>query len=139
MDQNNARLPIERRLGDRIRAHLPFAIAEFVMFVLKQGWACLFGITMLALLIGTKAVWHPDWALARYDFLLIAAICVQAGFLWFRLETLDEAKVILIFHVSGTAMEIFKIHMGSWAYPEPGVMKLMGVPLFSGFITPGSG
>ena len=42
--------------------------------------------------------------------------------------------MILLFHATGTAMEVFKIAAGSWAYPEPGVFKLMGVPLFSGFM-----
>lgn len=47
---------------------------------------------------------------------------------------MDEAKVILLFHLTGTAMEIFKVQAGSWTYPEPGLLKLMGVPLFSGFM-----
>ena len=128
------RLPIERRLGDWMRARLPFAVAEFVMFVLKQGWAALFGAVLLVLLIVTKAFWQPDWALARYDFLVIAAVAIQILFLACKLESLDEAKVILLFHVSGTAMEIFKLQMGSWDYPEAGFLKLGGVPLFSGFM-----
>ena len=134
MNDIHSRLPIERRLGDWMRARLPFAVAEFVMFVLKQGWAALFGIVMLALLIATKVIWQPDWALARYDFLVVAAVAIQVLFLAFRLESLDEAKVILLFHVSGTAMEIFKLQMGSWDYPEAGILKLGGVPLFSGFM-----
>ncbi|MDR1461624.1 MAG: DUF817 domain-containing protein [Azoarcus sp.] len=52
----------------------------------------------------------------------------------FRLETWEEAKVILMFHVIGTAMEIFKVHVGSWQYPEAGFLKIGGVPLFSGFM-----
>ena len=51
-----------------------------------------------------------------------------------RLETWEEARVILLFHLTGTAMEWFKVHAGSWGYPEPGLFKLMGVPLFSGFM-----
>jgi uncharacterized membrane protein YoaT (DUF817 family) len=31
-------------------------------------------------------------------------------------------------------MEIFKIKMGSWSYPEPGLIRAFGVPLFSGFM-----
>ena len=31
-------------------------------------------------------------------------------------------------------MEWFKVGAGSWAYPEAGLFKLMGVPLFSGFM-----
>jgi uncharacterized membrane protein YoaT (DUF817 family) len=51
-----------------------------------------------------------------------------------RLETLSEAKVILLFHITGTVMEIFKLHMGSWDYPGEGLLKIAGVPLFSGFM-----
>ena len=36
----------------------------------------------------------------------------------FKLETWEEAKVIFIFHVVGTAMEMFKTSVGSWIYPE---------------------
>ena len=34
---------IERALGDWMRRHLPHAVTELVMFVLKLGWASLFG------------------------------------------------------------------------------------------------
>lgn len=125
---------LERRMGDWARARLPFALAEFVMFVLKQGWACLFGGLLLAVIIATRLVWQPDWPLQRYDFLFLFAIATQALFLWAKLETWEEARVILLFHLTGTAMEWFKVHAGSWSYPEPGVFKVMDVPLFSGFM-----
>jgi len=125
---------LEHRMGDWARERLPFALAEFVMFVLKQGWACLFGGLLLAVIIATKLVWDPDWPLQRYDFLFLFAIATQGLFLAAKLETWEEARVILLFHLTGTAMEWFKIHAGSWAYPEPGLFKLMGVPLFSGFM-----
>ncbi|MCR8723037.1 DUF817 domain-containing protein [Frigidibacter sp. SLM-1] len=104
------------------------------MFVLKQGWAALFGILLLVGLLASKALWQPGWPVARYDALVLYAIGLQVLFLWARLETLAEARVILLFHLTGTAMEIFKIRAGSWAYPEPGMLKLLGVPLFSGFM-----
>jgi uncharacterized membrane protein YoaT (DUF817 family) len=121
-------------MGDWARNRLPFAIAELVMFILKQGWACLFGALLLLAIIGTKLVWQSDWQLHRYDALFLFAIATQAVFLATRLETWEEARVILLFHLTGTAMEWFKVHAGSWAYPEPGIFKLMGVPLFSGFM-----
>ena len=121
-------------MGDWVRARLPFALAEFVLFVLKQGWACLFGGLLLVAIIGTKLVWQPGWPFHRYDALFLFAIATQALFLWKKLETLEEARVILLFHLTGTAMEWFKVHAGSWAYPEPGLFKLMGVPRFSGFM-----
>ncbi len=125
---------IERRLGDWMRGRLPFAVAEFVMFVLKQGWACLFGTSLLFAIIGTRMIWQTDWALNRYDALFLIAIGLQVVFLAFKLETWAEARVILLFHITGTAMELFKTYAGSWAYPEDAIFRLYGVPLFSGFM-----
>lgn len=125
---------IERHLGDWMRAKLPFAVAEIVMFLLKQGWASLFGGLLLIAMIVSNRVWQADWPIARYDALLLLALALQAVFLIFRLESPREAKVILLFHLTGTAMEIFKVNAGSWAYPGDGVFKLWGVPLFSGFM-----
>ncbi|MEE9429211.1 MAG: DUF817 domain-containing protein [Paracoccaceae bacterium] len=117
-----------------MRARLPGALAEFIMFGLKQGWAALFGALMLLGIIVSKVIWQADWPLARYDGLFLYAVALQVGFLLLKLESLREARVILIFHVIGTVMEIFKVQAGSWAYPEPGLIKLMDVPLFSGFM-----
>lgn len=107
---------------------------ELLLFGFKQGWACLFGGLLLALLLGTH-LFYPDSApLHRYDFLTLAAIAIQAGMLAFRLETWREARVILIFHVVGTVMELFKTQAGSWTYPEASVLHIGAVPLFSGFM-----
>ena len=133
-DPTHQPLSIERRLGDAMRARLPFAVAELVMFILKQGWAALFGVLLLGAILISRAVWQPDWPVARYDALFIFAISVQILFLRFRLESWEEARVIALFHLTGTAMEWFKVHAGSWAYPEPGIFKLLNVPLFSGFM-----
>ena len=120
---------------DRMPAHgVSGALVEFAVFGLKQAWACLFGGTLLALIIATKYLWPHDAALARYDFLFLGALALQVGLLAGRLETLGEAKVILIFHVVGTAMEIFKTGAGSWIYPEENLFRIGGVPLFSGFM-----
>lgn len=109
-------------------------VYEFARFGVKQAWACLFGAIMLALIIATH-LWYPKGAaLARYDFLVFAALGVQALMLAAKLETWEEAKVILLFHVTGTAMEIFKTSVGSWIYPEGGVFHIGGVPLFTGFM-----
>jgi uncharacterized membrane protein YoaT (DUF817 family) len=125
---------LERALGDRARAILPAPVAEFVMFVLKQGWACLFGGVMLAAILLTRAIWQDDWPIHRYDALFVIAITAQFTFLRLRLETWEEARVILLFHLTGTAMEWFKVNAGSWSYPEPALLKVLGVPLFSGFM-----
>ncbi|MXP25216.1 DUF817 family protein [Altererythrobacter indicus] len=107
---------------------------EFCLFGFKQGWACLFGGLMLALLLATHLFYPTNAPLYRYDFLTIAAVSIQLGMLGFRLETWEEAKVILAFHVVGTVMELFKTSAGSWVYPEPALLRIGDVPLFSGFM-----
>jgi uncharacterized membrane protein YoaT (DUF817 family) len=107
---------------------------EFALFVFKQGWACLFGAVLLCLVLLTKWKWPAHAPLARYDFLFLCALGVQISMLMFRLETVREAKVILMFHVIGTLMELFKTDVGSWTYPGDCVIRLGHVPLFSGFM-----
>jgi len=126
-----------RRNGGVVRpagALPPAAITEFLWFGVKQVWACLFGGLLLMLILATHLCWPAGAALARYDFLFLAAVTIQCALLAFGLETREEAKVILVFHLVGTAMELFKTHMGSWAYPEENLIRLGGVPLFSGFM-----
>jgi len=110
------------------------ALYELVRFGIKQGWACLFGALMLALLIGTHLYYPRGAWLARYDFLVLAAVAIQLGMVAFELETLEEAKVIFLFHAVGTVMEVFKTSMGSWLYPEASLLRIGGVPLFTGFM-----
>ena len=109
-------------------------VYEFLLFGFKQGWACLFGGLLLGLLLATHFFYPADVALTRYDFLTLAAVAIQLGMLLFRLETLEEAKVILAFHIVGTIMELFKTAHGSWIYPEASVLRIGEVPLFSGFM-----
>ena len=131
---NNRTRQLERRLGDWMRARLPHLVSELVMFTLKQGWAALLGVLLLGGMILTSRIWQADWPLARYDALLMYALALQALFLATGMESWREARVILLFHLTGTAMEIFKVYAGSWGYPGEGLMKLWGVPLFSGFM-----
>lgn len=100
-------------------------IYEFLLFGFKQGWACLFGGLLLALLLGTHLFYPEGAALHRYDFLTLAALLIQTGMLALRLETWREARVILIFHLVGTVMELFKTQAGSWTYPEASVLRML--------------
>ncbi len=121
-----------RRFTARGRGAL--VLYEFTRFGIKQGWACLFGGAMLALLLGTHLWWPAHAWVARYDALTLAAVTIQILMLRFGLETADEARVILLFHVTGTVMEVFKTSVGSWIYPEPCLLHIGGVPLFTGFM-----
>lgn len=123
-----------RRFIRRTLLRLPEPLREFVLFGLKMAWCCLFGAALLLLMIATKLFWPEASPIHRYDFLLLAAVIIQAGMLWTRLETFDEMKVIFLYHLTGTVMEVFKTHMGSWEYPGEAIFRLGGVPLFTGFM-----
>lgn len=117
-----------------VRGPITTGLFEFLAFGIKQAWACLFGGLMLGLLLATYLFYPDNAALARYDFITLCAISIQAAMLVLKLETLEEAKVILVFHLVGTVMEIFKTQVGSWVYPEPSVLRIADVPLFTGFM-----
>ena len=109
-------------------------IYEFLRFGVKQAWACLFGGAMLALLLGTYFLYPAGAPVSRYDVLTVAALLIQLALIASRLETREEASVIFLFHVTGTIMEIFKTSVGSWIYPETSLLRIAGVPLFTGFM-----
>jgi uncharacterized membrane protein YoaT (DUF817 family) len=133
---------VERAIDERARRLLARAphsrawsfLVEFLVFGLKQGWASIFGGAMLAVLFATR-LWYPDgvW-LARNDAVTIAAVVIQVLMVVFRLESLRELRVIILFHIVGTGMELFKTSVGSWTYEGPGVLHLLNVPLYSGFM-----
>lgn len=109
-------------------------IVELAFFAAKQARACLFAA---ALLVAMACVPRAGLAgVARYDVLLGYALLLQAWLLWRRIETWDEAKAIAVFHLTGFALEAFKVSpaIGSWSYPDAAWSKLFGVPLFAGFM-----
>lgn len=107
---------------------------EFLVFGIKQAWASLFGALLLGLILTSWLFYPRDAWLQRYDALTLAALALQIALVWSGLESLREARVIAVFHAVGTAMEIFKTAMGSWIYPEAALLRLGGVPLFTGFM-----
>jgi uncharacterized membrane protein YoaT (DUF817 family) len=114
-------------------AALRASLYEFWVFGLKQANACIFAGVFLGLVILTS-VWYPPGWLARYDFLFLAALAIQAALLALRWERPAEFQVIVLFHLLATAMELFKTALGSWSYPEPALLRIGGVPLFAGFM-----
>lgn len=109
-------------------------LVELVVFGLKQAWACVFGAVMLVLLVTARMLYPDDAPLARADALVLAAVAVQVAMLALRLESLREMGVIALFHLVGTAMEVFKTAVGSWAYETDGLLRIGEVPLYTGFM-----
>ncbi|MFK0009170.1 DUF817 domain-containing protein [Paenarthrobacter sp. NPDC090520] len=125
---------LAHRYLDRSAGRLRAGLTEFVVFGLKQAWACVFGASLLAVIIAVR-LWYPSGAgLASNDFLTFAAVAIQVLMVVFRLETMRELRVIVLFHVVGTVMELFKTDVGSWSYEADGILRISAVPLFSGFM-----
>ncbi|GEL94677.1 DUF817 domain-containing protein [Cellulomonas composti] len=123
-----------RRLAGPPRGRLRAGLVELTVFVLKQGWACLFGGLLLGAILAAR-LWYPDdAALARNDLLTLVAVALQVMMIATRLETPAELRVVLLFHLTGTVMELFKTDVGSWTYAADGVLRVGAVPLFSGFM-----
>lgn len=109
-------------------------IVEFLYFGIKEARACLFaGLFFISIFLVPR---EGVLGLPRYDVLLIIALAIQFFMIWSKLETLDEAKAILMFHAVGFALEVFKTSgsIQSWSYPDFAYTKVLGVPLFSGFM-----
>lgn len=103
-------------------------------FVSKEAQACLFaGLFFAAVFCVPRA---GLWGLPRYDLLLLIALLIQAGMVISGRESRDELKAIGLFHVLGFALEVFKTSAAvkSWSYPDFAYTKLLGVPLFAGFM-----
>lgn len=108
--------------------------AEFLAFGIKEARACLFaGLFFAAVALVPRA---GILGLPRYDVLLVVALAIQAWMLGAGLETRDELKAVCLFHAVGFALEAFKTSASvqSWSYPDFAYTKLLGVPLFSGFM-----
>lgn len=111
---------------------LQFVFMQLIRFGWQQALSCIFPVVIFASLAITQ--WIPLPWLPRYDWLLIICLAMQIWMVRSGLETRDELKVITVFHLIGLALEIFKVHMGSWSYPQEGWTKVFGVPLYSGFM-----
>jgi uncharacterized membrane protein YoaT (DUF817 family) len=113
---------------------LPRFLTEFLFFGVKEARACLFaGLFFATVFLVPRS---GLFGIPRYDALLIIAVAIQIWMVWTELETLDELKAISLFHVVGFALEVFKTSgsIQSWAYPDFAHTKVLGVPLFSGFM-----
>lgn len=106
-------------------------IRRLFIFGIQQALSCIFPALVFAMLGVSHLV---SGIVPRYDFMLIACIVIQVVLYQLKFETRDEVLVICMFHLLGLAMELFKVHIHSWSYPEFAYTKIGGVPLYSGFM-----
>ncbi|KIL36724.1 hypothetical protein SD71_06945 [Cohnella kolymensis] len=107
-------------------------IRKLFIFGWNQALCCIFPVVIFSAMAVTKVIDIPF--IPRYDLILIICLAMQVAMVRFKLETADELKVITLFHLIGLGLELFKVNMGSWSYPEEAWTKLWGVPLYSGFM-----
>jgi uncharacterized membrane protein YoaT (DUF817 family) len=113
-------------------ASFPRTGRGWLAFIREELLSCVFPITVVLGLALSKLIHLP---IPRYDFLLLWCLLAQLLMVWSKKETLDELKVLSVFHLVGILLELFKTQKGSWAYPEAAYSKVFGlVPLYSGFM-----
>lgn len=112
------------------RAHPIFS--EFAAFVYKNAISCIFPVFIFLMLAISRIV--DQSILPRYDFLLIVCVLAQLVLFATGIESKREVAVIFVFHGFGVLLEVHKVNVGSWSYPEEAYTKFFGVPLYSGFM-----
>ncbi len=107
--------------------------SEGVHLCLTLLSCCQYAIGLIAILALSS---HLELTIPRYDFILLSAILLQLVLWQTQQESPTEWLPILIFHLLGLILELFKTHptIGSWRYPEFAYFKFMTVPLYTGFM-----
>ncbi|MCA0157367.1 DUF817 domain-containing protein [Tsukamurella sp. M9C] len=123
---STARLPLTRAQG---------FLGQLLRFAWIELQCCAFAIAVFVGLAGSALIWSRwDPPLARYDALLLYVIAVQVLFVATKRESWRELGVVCAFHLAGFALEVFKVAVGSWEYPDAALTKIAGVPLYAGFM-----
>lgn len=125
-------LEVDLRVTSSVSVPAKTVARRFGWFFREELLSCVFAFGVMFSLGISKLIHVPG--VPRYDLLFgmclgLQYLMVRAGF-----ETVDELKAVCMFHVIGLGMELFKVRMGSWSYPEAAYLKFAGVPLYSGFM-----
>jgi uncharacterized membrane protein YoaT (DUF817 family) len=71
---------------------------------------------------------------ARYDVLFVSFILLQLALILAKFEDWHDARIAISFHLVGLGLELYKVNVGAWSYPEDAWTKIHNVPLYSGFM-----
>ena len=116
---------------------------SFCRFLLvSQARALLSAFCFFACLLLSYPVHLLLPSLARYDALFILLLPLSVLVHRYQIPPFQSHAhpheglwVQLTFHVLGYAFELFKVnYTHSWSYPEAGLSKCFGVPLYAGFM-----
>jgi len=111
-------------------------VGRFAGQLARFGWVqarcCAFAVALLGGMAVSRLL--PVLPVARYDLLLAYGVLLTAAARLLGWESRREVAVVAVCHVLGLAFELVKVRVGSWSYPEPGLTKIAGVPLYGGFM-----
>ncbi|MFJ5230657.1 DUF817 domain-containing protein [Kitasatospora sp. NPDC088391] len=107
-------------------------LRQLLLFGRLEARSCTVAIALFAGMALVRVL--PATPVAPYDLLLLygSLLTVLAWFV--RRESRREIAVIAACHLLGLALELVKVRVGSWSYPESALTKIAGVPLYSGFM-----
>lgn len=69
--------------------------------------------------------------------MLVYCVLIQWAMVHRGMETRSELRAICVFHLLGLVLEVQRTSVGAWSYPDPGLLRIGRVPLFSGFMYAG--
>lgn len=104
---------------------------QLLRFAWVEAQCCLFAASFF---LGLALVRIVPLPIDPADALLVWSLATTLLLWLLRWETGREVAVIFGFHLVGLALELFKVHQGSWSYPDTGHAAIGGVPLYSGFM-----
>ena len=109
-------------------------LREIISFGYKEAKSCIFAGLFFILLFFSQFI--PFFGILRYDRIFLGSLLIQVLLFFSKIESFDEIKVIFLFHVLGLCLELFKTSPGvaAWSYPDEGILRIMNVPLYSGFM-----
>ncbi|MDN0199423.1 DUF817 domain-containing protein [Streptomyces sp. S.PNR 29] len=105
---------------------------QLARFTWLQARSCAFAVALFGGMAVSKLL--PPLPVARYDLLLVYGVLLTGVGYLLGWEARREVAVVAVCHVLGLVFELVKVHVGSWSYPEPGLAKIAGVPLYGGFM-----
>jgi uncharacterized membrane protein YoaT (DUF817 family) len=106
-------------------------VRQLLRFAVLEARCCAFaGLFFVGLAVVRTFDLPVDEADALFGWCLLVTLALWLAS-W---ETGREVGVIALFHLVGLALELFKVHQGSWSYPDTGRFAVGGVPLYSGFM-----
>lgn len=107
-------------------------IRQLALFAWLQARCCVFAVALFGGMAASTLL--PPLPVARYDLLLVYGVLLTGVGYLLGWESRREVAVVAVCHLLGLAFELVKVHVGSWSYPEPGLTKIDGVPLYGGFM-----